>query len=318
VKTQQCLPLGAAAAPRRPPPQPQRPAASAGAAACTTCLALVPGPGQQLLVGTTTGAVLRGARAGAPPPPRVFTPQEGRLTLGQLALNAAGCGSGVGSNIEAAPGGRCSGGDQAVGLIGAAVLGLAACPSRPEAFLAGRADGSLSLHVLSRSAAVRVWEGAAAAPLIAVGCVGGAVVGTGRQPGVAWTGMQKGGSQRLASCRSAGFTACWRASVANGILLPRRVRWAPRRACVALALDASGCLHCWDFSRDAKRPTASLQLPPLGSGPPCAFALCPCASPSGAAFVVAGRGGRARWHELPAWVGQPQPGDAAALNTLLA
>jgi hypothetical protein len=34
--------------------------------------------------------------------------------------------------------------------------------------------------------------------------------------------------------------------------------------------------------------------------------------------LVVGRGGGARWHVLPAWVGAPRTGDAAALDALLA
>jgi hypothetical protein len=170
VQTQECVPLGAAAAPRHalrlpgPQQQPQQLADPGPACCCSTCLELLPGPGQELLVGTAGGTVLRGARAGAPPPPREFRPEEGRLPLRQLPLNAGAAGDAGG---VAAGGTACGSGGAAA--IGAAVRCLAACPSRPDAFLVGCADGSLSLHVLAHAAAVRVWRGAAAAAIVGVG-----------------------------------------------------------------------------------------------------------------------------------------------------
>lgn len=43
-------------------------------------------------------------------------------------------------------------------------------------------------------------------------------------------------------------------------MLHTQHRWSPARACVALTLDASGCLQFWDFARDTKAPVATLQI----------------------------------------------------------
>ncbi|GBF99078.1 hypothetical protein Rsub_11849 [Raphidocelis subcapitata] len=167
VHTHDCPPPGAAAArPRQlaaPAAEPSRDACTAprpGGAVCATCLALVPGEGQQLLVGTAAGTVLRGARFGAAPPPRVYTPDEPRPPLAALAAALNG---GLGSGGE--------GGDQlSAACSGAAVTAVAVSPFRPDCFLSARADGSLALHSLARSAAARTWRPAAGggAPLAAV------------------------------------------------------------------------------------------------------------------------------------------------------
>lgn len=182
VRTQECLPLGNHSP--KAPPGPAHGAdqrhASAGAAAappacCATCLALVPGEGQQLLVGTAAGAVLRGARIGRPPPPRVYAPRELRPSLVQQALNGGepgGGGWGGGSRVagDAGAGGAGGAGGACGGAAacGSAVTCLDVSPFCAEAFLSGHGDGCMALHSLGWSGAARVWAAAGAGPLVSV------------------------------------------------------------------------------------------------------------------------------------------------------
>ncbi len=252
VRTHVCAPLGLSPFAKRPRRLPtvngddhaaRYPAAAIGA----TCLSLVPGDAQQLLVGCVDGTVLRGARIGEPPPPRVYTATEGRLPLAALCLNPTAA--------------ACS-------LSGSPVTSLAVSPFSPEVFLSAHFDGSIALHALDRPAAVRVWPAAAAVPLVAV-------------------------------------------------------RWSPRRACVAMALDSAGRVLCFDFFASLKAPVASLQLqrPPAVNRTAGKSSTAACVSfefaPVGCWFVVAFADGSAQWHKLPQWLSEPQAGDGAALSSLL-
>lgn len=179
VRTQECLHLGnalsKAPSPRSGPPDQQAACLARNdsawppsASSCCTCLALVPGEGQQLLVGTAAGSVLRGARVGRPPPPREFAPRELRpAALWVAAERAAGSNAGAAAHITS--GGGCGGCE----ALSAAVTCIDVSPFAPAAFLSGRADGSMALHLLGWSGAARVWAAAGQGPMVAVRWVWG-------------------------------------------------------------------------------------------------------------------------------------------------
>ena len=130
------------------------------------------------------------------------------------------------------------------------------------------------------------------------------------------------------------------------------LRWSPARECVAFTLDGAGCISCWDFSRSRKAPAATLRLEAAAPARCCAFALSQAAArasrqaggaggqavaragggrqqglasgaqgkgaAAAAAFVVAFSDGSVQWHLMPGWLSEAQPGDADALQDVLA
>jgi len=153
IRTQDCLSLGQAALSRPLPTAAQEDVLTFDA--CHTCLALVPGEGQQLLVGSTCGRVLRGARLGEPPPPRQYKPEVARPPLATCSVNVTMGSSSPGDSWCQAWGGTV-------------VTSLAVSPAHPTLFLAGHSTGSLALHLLYQSTAVRVWRLPAAERVVAV------------------------------------------------------------------------------------------------------------------------------------------------------
>jgi len=110
-----------------------------GTRARDAALSRSPGAATEFFVARDDGRVLRGARYGAPPPPRSFVPRD--------PLDA---GAGVG-------GGGVS-----------PVVSLHFNPTFPRAFLAAGEDGSVALHSTSSSAAVRRWDGVTPGRVVAV------------------------------------------------------------------------------------------------------------------------------------------------------
>jgi hypothetical protein len=132
-------------------PQPLASPAVAAAAAAAACLAVLPGPGQQLLVGCASGAVLRAACVGVPSAPSEFVPQ-----LWQRQSPAA---AGADCTTSGSDQARASGRRGARTAKAGAVTAIAVSPACPNAFLVAHACGTLHLHSASRSHAVLAWPG---------------------------------------------------------------------------------------------------------------------------------------------------------------
>lgn len=122
-------------------------------------LATLPGVGQQLLVGSSRGRVLKGACLGTPAPPREYIADEWQLAQAFKASSDTHDGADTASmpDAEAARSSSCLGVRSSSSSVFGSVVSLSVCPLCPEAWLAGHSCGSVALYSGARSRPVLLW-----------------------------------------------------------------------------------------------------------------------------------------------------------------
>lgn len=155
-------------------------------AAAFACLLVLPGPTQQLLVGTDGGRVLKGSALGTTSPPHTYISaqwwlgghglmqDEGSSTAPADTCAVQDCstsGSSSSSGTAAAHTLMRGSGWQGSGLGLGTVTSLSVCPLLPEAWAAGHSCGRLAVFALGRSRPCWVWQHPLGAPVVAVRCV---------------------------------------------------------------------------------------------------------------------------------------------------
>lgn len=131
-------------------------------------LAQLPGQGQQILVGTCGGMILKGACLGTPAAPREYLAADyGLLALKaqqDLAQSSSASASKQGPDTATVSDKHCRSSSSCLG----SVVSLSVCPLVPDAWLAGFSSGSVALFSSSRSRPVMMWQQLRSAPVVAV------------------------------------------------------------------------------------------------------------------------------------------------------